>query len=255
MKSRGFSLIELLVVIAIIGLLGTLSVVSFSNSREKARVAKGLSHSRSIISAVGDDAIGIWNFDECNGSTAYDSSGMNRHGSIINGSWSTDTPNGQGCSIGLNGATAYVDPGFTWNIQYNNFTVSTWFKTTTLADAKILAGNNMPIQVLGGLLRSCVAACVVGTKRIDDNKWHFAAVVGDGTSIRAYLDGNSTPEITMAANSGSTSGAMNIGRWSAGSYYYAGLVDDARLYQRALTTQEIHQMYAEGLRKSVAKNK
>lgn len=242
---KGFTLIELLVVIAIIGLLGTLSIASFGNSREKARIANGLAHSRSIVSAVGDDAIGIWNFDECSGAVTSDNSGQNHHGTIVNGTWSTDTPNGQGCSIALNGSTAYIDPGFTWTIRHDNFTASVWFKTNTSADAKILSGTNYPIQVLNGYLRSCVVACIVGTKRIDDNKWHFAAVVGDGTSIRVYLDGRSTPEITMAATASFTSGAMNIGRASAGSYYYAGLVDDARIYQRALTAAEIRKLFVE----------
>lgn len=40
MRKKGFTLIELLVVIAIIGLLGTLSVVSFSNTRAKSRDVK-----------------------------------------------------------------------------------------------------------------------------------------------------------------------------------------------------------------------
>jgi len=247
MQKRGFTLIELLVVIAVIGVLSTFAVVQLAGSRDKARIAKGLSHSHSIHTAIGDDAIGIWDFNECQGGVANDTSGLSRHGTLVNTGWSTDTPSGTGCSLFMNG-TSYVDPGFTWTIQNNNFTASVWFKTTTLADAKILAGTAMPIQVLSGYLRSCVVACVLGTTRIDDNEWHFAAVVGDTKSIRVYLDGNSTPEITMGASAASSAGTMNIGRWSAGSYYYTGYVDDAHLFQRALTTQEIQTLYAESQR-------
>jgi prepilin-type N-terminal cleavage/methylation domain-containing protein len=50
--THGFTLIELLVVIAIIGLLGTLSIVAFSNSVKKARDTRRLSDMKQIMSAL-----------------------------------------------------------------------------------------------------------------------------------------------------------------------------------------------------------
>jgi prepilin-type N-terminal cleavage/methylation domain-containing protein len=52
MQKKGFTLIELLVVIAIIGLLATLSVISFSNSSAKARDTKRKQDLRSIQKAL-----------------------------------------------------------------------------------------------------------------------------------------------------------------------------------------------------------
>lgn len=52
MKRRGFTLIELLVVIAIIGLLATLSVISFSTSSAKARDVKRKNDLKSIQKAL-----------------------------------------------------------------------------------------------------------------------------------------------------------------------------------------------------------
>ena len=52
MKTKGFTLIELLVVIAIIGLLATLSVISFSNTTAKARDVKRHNDLRSIQKAL-----------------------------------------------------------------------------------------------------------------------------------------------------------------------------------------------------------
>lgn len=51
-NKQAFTLIELLVVIAIIGLLATLAVVSFGNTRTKARDAKRLSDIKQIQSAL-----------------------------------------------------------------------------------------------------------------------------------------------------------------------------------------------------------
>jgi len=49
---QGFTLIELIVVIAIIGILSTLAVVSFNDSRSKARDSERLSDVRAIQGAV-----------------------------------------------------------------------------------------------------------------------------------------------------------------------------------------------------------
>lgn len=51
-QRKGFTLIELLVVISIIGLLGTLAVVSFGNTRQKANDAKRIADVRTVISAL-----------------------------------------------------------------------------------------------------------------------------------------------------------------------------------------------------------
>lgn len=51
-KKRGFTLIELLVVIAIIGLLATLSVIAFANTRARSRDANRLADIRQIQTAL-----------------------------------------------------------------------------------------------------------------------------------------------------------------------------------------------------------
>jgi prepilin-type N-terminal cleavage/methylation domain-containing protein len=82
---RGFTLIELLVVIAIIGLLSTLSVVSFSNSKEKARISKGAALSSQVLRSLGDEGLLRWDFDECSGTSVVDQSGATANGTLMNG--------------------------------------------------------------------------------------------------------------------------------------------------------------------------
>jgi sialidase-1 len=67
------------------------------------------------------------------------------------------------------------------------------------------------------------------------------AVTGDGTTIRAYRNGTEVLDGTYPP--GSFSLPVSIGR-SPGRPHFGGIIDDARLYNRALSASEINQIYA-----------
>jgi prepilin-type N-terminal cleavage/methylation domain-containing protein len=249
---RGFTLIELLVVIAIIGLLSTLSVVGFSTAREKARMSKGLAMSSQILRGLGDEAIGRWDFDECSGTTAIDSSGNGKTGtfSATPPTWSTDTPGGNGCSLSFGGAS-FVTVPYNWTLRYNNFTVSAWIKSSSLGTENIvqagIGGTEAHvIHTDGHRTRTCInGGCVAGVKIVKDGKWHFITMVGDTKSIRLYIDGSNTVDLTRPSGSGSTAGTIMFGSLDGSMYFYTGLLDEVRMYDRSYTAKEVNQMYVE----------
>ena len=63
--------------------------------------------------------------------------------------------------------------------------------------------------------------------------------------LRLYVDG-------VLEGSGSNSGSitpgdpLQIGRNDNGQEYFSGLIDDVRLYNRALTAQEVQDLYDAG---------
>jgi len=76
------------------------------------------------------------------------------------------------------------------------------------------------------------------------NTWHFVCGVFDGNSdlLKIYLDNNSQQKTTTINNIGSTQTNYSfIGRYS--SYYFNGQIDGVRIYNRALTPEEIRQLY------------
>lgn len=248
MFKRGFTLIELLVVIGIIGLLATFAVIQLGGSREKARLANGLAMNGQIRRVVGDDAIAVYDLNECSGATIGDQSGLNQTATITGATWSTDTPNGQGCSLSFNGATNWVATPITTPIPLNNFTISGWMKTSSAALQVAFSNSSIhPIHTNGNVMRLCANGCNTGTKNVSDGKWHFIAVVGDSKSIRQYIDGSSTPEITQAAITNIVSGTFFIGAMGVSQYPYSGLLDDLRIFTRAMSAQDIQHLYAEGL--------
>jgi len=84
-----------------------------------------------------------------------------------------------------------------------------------------------------------------GTTIITDGTWHFIALTVDGTTARLYVDGvqeDSTPvpdqPITMDFSS---IGMRNYG--GTLQNYWDGIIDEVRIYRRALSADEIKRMY------------
>lgn len=208
-----------------------------------------------------------WPFDEDSGTTANDVSGNSRDGTI-----SGATPG----ATGILGTTAYTFDGTddavdtTWNGVggSQNRTIACWIKTSSAADQIILvygqesntgakwtfrldeastAGNYVPrVEISGGFIR--------GTTSVIDGSWHHVACVLEGTGttdITLYVDGSAETVDGSSAetvNSDTTADPVRIGRrpdaWSgSGGRVFNGQLDEVRFYSRALSAQEITDLY------------
>jgi len=254
---RGFTLIELLVVIAIIGLLATFAVVQLGGSREKARIAKGAGFSAQMLRTYGDDLAMRWDFDECSGTAVSDQSETATPGTLTNGPlWSTDTPSGQGCSLSFDGSDDYVASTAQINLANQSFTISAWavrrvsgvyqniFSAGSVAGVSQLlhfgfrSGNTFMCDFYGNNTDT--------TATFTDTKWHHYVCTFDATTRarKLYVDG-SLAASTIAPSAFIGTSTVGVGRVNNSSYYYNGLIDDVRLYKRAMTSIEIQDLYAE----------
>lgn len=87
-----------------------------------------------------------------------------------------------------------------------------------------------------------------------DTNWHMWTFVGDGSGMRTYLDGNSSP-VASNANTGNivdpdgdtiTFGAYKSGGSLDSGWYMDGQQDEIGIWSRALSTTEISQLYNSG---------
>jgi hypothetical protein len=71
--------------------------------------------------------------------------------------------------------------------------------------------------------------------------WHHIGVVRQGNTMFSYLDGNPIHSNTWNVGPGNGDGHLNIGadRTALSSYVYEGLIDDVRVYNRALDPNEV----------------
>jgi len=85
---------------------------------------------------------------------------------------------------------------------------------------------------------------VEGTTDIRDGKWHFIVGVVTGSELKVYVDGNLEATNTQTITPFDYDGSAMVGK--AGSRFTEGVIDEVRIYNRALTQEEIIQLYKGG---------
>lgn len=185
-----------------------------------------------------------WLFNDGSGSIAADSSGNGRTGTLNGGiSWSAGQ---SGSALQFDGSSGYVSAS--WGLITGNAprTISTWFKTTSAADANWVSwGTNSPngLSQLGiyggnmGYLGYGNDLTVSAAPYIDGN-WHQLVASFNGGGMTLYVDAKPLASQPMALNTGSSS-TINIGRSITGSGYFAGTLDEVSVSTQALDGDQV----------------
>jgi hypothetical protein len=206
--------------------------------------------------------ISWWKFDEGSGSIAYDSAG-NNDGTVYGATWTTGQIDG---ALSFDGSNDYVDVG-TGVMDFSgetSFTATAWINaqntgahnyifgtsTTTGWYARIGAsGGHDTTSLLFKIDDGTDEAYPVETSTINiaDNAWHFIAVSISGSELKGYIDGDLQFAVPYS-NVGNMSDDFNVGLVNASpNAYFNGKIDDVRIYDRALSAEEILQLYQGGL--------
>ncbi|MEM4455328.1 MAG: LamG domain-containing protein [Thermofilaceae archaeon] len=75
------------------------------------------------------------------------------------------------------------------------------------------------------------------------NQWNFYAMVLDGARLSGYLNAELKAERSDVAPSATNTVDLHIGQHPAGTYRTLGIIADVRIYNRALTADEIRAIY------------
>jgi chitodextrinase len=194
--------------------------------------------------------VGAWAFGEGTGTTTADASGNGSVGTITAATWTTQGRYGNALSFNGSSSTVRVASSASLN-PGSAMTLSAWIRPAASqsgwrtilqrqADAYFLtassdaAGRSAGGGTLGGNVQYVVAPAANPI-----NAWTHVALTYDGTMLRMYVNG--TQVITRAA--GGTVQTTTNPLWIGGNQpygeYFQGLIDDLRVYNRALTAADI----------------
>jgi len=196
---------------------------------------------------ITDGLVGYWPMNEGQGSYVYDySPRTSNHGKFF------------GPYLDFDGVDDYVGCGSDSSLDITEeITVSAWIKLTTLGlEQKILAkaqSSTKGYEIFIGSdnkIRSRVGAEDNASERdlIGDSvslgNWYHVVMTWDGTTQKLYANGSLSNSKGTSGTSGNPEYDLTVGRRSdASSLFFNGLIDDARVYNRALSAEEVSKLY------------
>ncbi|MEA3226452.1 MAG: LamG domain-containing protein, partial [Planctomycetota bacterium] len=203
----------------------------------------------SVAEAADPDLAGYWRLDETSGTTAFDSSGNGNDGTLVGDpQW---VPGRLGGALEFDGSGDYVE--FANNTNFDipvNITVACWIKVNLFDKTwqAIVTNGDGSWRVHRSSSSSNIAwgtsglspTDLTGTTDVSTGEWFHIAAVYDGTQKLLYIDGNLDASSNSTGNINNSSYGVNIGENDqATGRHFDGLIDDVRIYRRALRDTEI----------------
>lgn len=224
--------------------------------------------------------VGYWTFDGPDMSpNVRDKSGNGRHGLLKNFTSTTTAAGKQGQALEFDGTNDYVDAdhGITFD---NQMTITAWVYLDTYSDndsspdfgnRNIINSNdpnntNIDTEAHGIAVDDTSNGLAEGRLNWDVStdssnritvegdvvplgEWHHIVFTVNAGSAKIYQNGTERNSGTYTDNGIEDPGQWKIGKFSKESLdgFFDGLIDDVRIYNRALSAQEIKNLYNSGV--------
>ena len=206
--------------------------------------------------------IGYWRFDEGTGTTAKDSSKNRNDGTVTGAKWVKGV---MGSALQFNGVNDYVNvPAPKRGAPDKAVTVEAWIQPTgnNVHASLVFAGDeglDFGIWLQGGAFWAGIwnsagaQYSAVSSTSPTPGQWYHVAMTCDlkaGKVVKLYVNGilNCTkPAAGTAIRSGHTS--MDIGGRMPNSWYFHGIIDEVKVFHRALSEEEIRKPYADYMKR------
>ncbi len=265
MIKKGFTLIELLVVVAVLALLASIVFSNLGGARERARISNALQFQSNTHSLLGSDLVGWWNFNDPD-DRYKDLSGYGNIASCSPCPIITEgVPGSMGEAVDFDGAD--------WNsLRYNtggfspedDFTFSIWVNFREIGIGGLMIAGHTHGSY--GFERATSERIRFGSRAMDSSsirgiyytpeteRWHLLTGVHNGSigEMRLHVDGENIGNASIEYDMGGyktesieTSTSYRLGGSGSSSTPLNGIIDDVRIYSRALTSQKIKALYVQ----------
>jgi hypothetical protein len=204
--------------------------------------------------------VGYWPFN----GNANDESGNNHHGVVNGATLTADRFGNANNAYYFNGYSSYIsiNPSA---ITYNNgLTISLWVKVessysnvqffVSKGDDDVAGHFHLGYNESAGTFIGDINGLYNGLNsassfQFQQTRWRHIVFTSNNQSLKMYIDGNLNSTYTNPESIATLSSQILFGKHSKSlyPYYTSGSLDDIRIYNRALSEQEVTEMYNESV--------
>jgi len=213
-----------------------------------------------------DGVVGAWHFDEGSGTVAHDTSGEGNDGTLYDGNTTNDDGNTPpqwidgkfGKALSFDGMDDYVKVPDSASLDITDeIAIAAWIKWQggaggATTSKSIVDKRNCYVVDIGHtehkvkfwIYTDTWKNSNPSTTSVDDGNWHYIVGVYDGSNIIIYVDSVAENNNNIGAETISTSiENLFVGSREGQRQYFNGIIDEVRIYNRALSEEEISDLY------------
>ena len=200
--------------------------------------------------AAPNGLVAAYGFDEGSGTTVTDASGNGHTGTITNATWAATGKYGK--ALQFNGTNALVSIPNAASLQLSTgMTLEAWVNPSTVNSAwrdVIYKGNdNFYLEATStnaskpdaGMIAGGSYADAYGTAALTASTWSYLTETYDGSTLRLYVNGTQVASTAHTGTIATSTNPLQIGGDSLYGQNFAGLIDEVRVYNVALTAAQI----------------
>jgi hypothetical protein len=202
------------------------------------------------------DMVGYWKFDEGSGTVAYDSSPFKNDGTINNCTWIIGK---FGSALNFDGVNDYIDAGNASVLNpTSQITLEAWVYPTSTGSYKTViskyaddtdyvykidessSGNTFRGYLFNTTGSYCIAS---DSSTFSLNSWYHLIFIYNGTNGMFYRNGTLVGSCSMSGPIKTSTKSLKIGSSATGGEYFNGIIDEVKVWNRALNETEIKSEY------------
>jgi hypothetical protein len=198
--------------------------------------------------------VAAFGFGEGAGAAVTDASGLGNHGTIAGATWTTSGR--YGSALSFDGVSDWITINDSPSLHLSTaMTLEAWAKPESLTGWRTLLFKERPGVGLSWALYASDSTAppatyaatpgndwshVTGSSLLPLNTWAHVVGTYDGTTVKQYVNGLLVSSTALSGAMPFANGALRIGGNSSGQFF-KGVIDEIRVYNRALTQAEIQQ--------------
>jgi hypothetical protein len=199
-----------------------------------------------------------WKLDETQGDIAYDSAGDN-DATLHRAEWTDGRIDG---ALQFNGFNAYVDCGDSTVLAPEQMTLTMWLEPGHMGGMRYIVSRAKrgsdetdyalmrhltgEVELAVGQLGSDPMS-VLSTATTPLGEWSHVAVCLDGSEASVYFNGQLDNSANYAERVSRQGHRLVLSSHQGSTCFYFGKIDDVRIYDAALSEEQIRAVYTKGL--------